>query len=928
MDQSINAEKLKELKEKYNLDAVRVDLGCGPFKPANYIGVDIHPALGVDIVADLTQSFPFPDNSIDELRAHDVIEHLPDRLQTMNEIWRVCKSGATVDILVPSTDGRGAFQDPTHVSFWNINSFLYYCIDFPGYYQLCQRYGFKGAFKVLTLEQQDSGNMVIHVVAKLLVVKGELQGNEKANNLSQVENILSRSLRENEQLKQASIEEYPLIVEKLRQTRKELAYQYLNIEPNQIKEHYLGELGKAHQLFVNHVLKIETLNPEEEKFIEELEAKLVNNQVKASYTLNYLLALMLYRHPHEFPVLVNLSDIPQWFFKDYLRFILQPPAYFQHIGEADNYCRYMHQCIDTLHTSIFNNKKSQSGQNLALAFLETANFIGLYFNEVNLREIYTKRAEIINEFMSGEIGESLAEFTAVSPHKKIRLGILAANFGSSAETFASLPVYEYLSRDFEVILYCFGKTGHTIEQYCQSCANTFKILPHNLGEAYSFIRNDDLDILYIATNITIVANPISILAAQRLARIQITSVASVVTTGMPHIDYFISGELTDPSPNAQEHYRETLLKVTGSAQCFSYGDKPDTVTFEVNRDQLAISQESIVFISGANFFKIIPELIETWAKIIHAVPQSILVLLPFGPHWAADYPKQAFIHHLHSKFAKYDVSPDRLMVLDPQPIPNRKDIKQFMKIADIYLDSFPFAGSTSLIEPLEVGLPMICQKGTYFRSAMGGAILEELGISELVTNSEDAYIELAVSLANNPNLRKQKKSEILQKMAEDSPFLNSRSYALKLEELFKKNLNDYQNNALKKEFRLNETNLILFPDWTQMEEVLSQQLTNVFKRLFQHPDKSKITLLIDTGHVLEETADMIVSSVVMSLLIEENIEENIDADSGLEISLIGELANTQWQALKPHIHARISLPNENSQSKAYFKLKNLPIFDI
>jgi predicted O-linked N-acetylglucosamine transferase (SPINDLY family) len=926
MDQSINAEKLKELKQKYNLDAVRVDLGCGPFKPANYIGVDIHPALGVDIVADLTQSFPFPDNSIDELRAHDVIEHLPDRLQTMNEIWRVCKAGATVDILVPSTDGRGAFQDPTHVSFWNINSFLYYCIDFPGYYHLCQRYGFKGAFKVLTLEQQDSGNMVIHVVAKLLVVKGETQINNegKATNLLPVDNILSRTLNQNEELKQASIEEYPLIVEKLRQTRKEIAYQYLNIEPNQIKERYLGELGKAHQFLVNHVLKIEPFNPEEEKFIEELEAKLVNNQVPASYTLNYLLAVMLYRHPHQFRVLVNLSAIPQWFFKDYLRFILQPPAYFKHIGEADNYCRYMHQCIDALHTGILTNKKSQSGQNLALAFLETANFIGLYFNEVNLREIYTKRGDIINEFMSVENDEFLPEFTAVSSHKKIRLGILATNFGSSAETFASLPVYEYLSRDFEVILYCFGKTGHTIEQYCQSCANTFKILPHNLGEADSFIRKDDLDILYIATNITVVANPISVLASQRLARIQITSVASVVTTGMPHIDYFISGELTDPSPNAQEHYKETLLKVTGSAQCFSYGDKPEPVTFEVNRDQLGISQETIVFISGANFFKIIPELIETWAKIISAVPKSILVLLPFGPHWAADYPKQAFIHHLHSKLAKYDVTPDRLIVLDPQPVPNREDIKEFMKIADIYLDSFPFAGTTSLIEPLEVGLPVICRKGTYFRSTMGGAILEALGIPDLVTNSEDSYIQLAVSLATNPDIRQQKKLEILQKMAENPPFLDSRSYAAKLEILFKKTLGDYQTQSLLKEFRLNEINLIIFPDWTQTEQILSDQLTNAFKQILQHPNKSQITLLIDTGHLSEDSADMIISSVLLNLLMEEEIE----TEKGPEISLIGELANAQWQALQPLIHARISLAHENSYSKAYFKLKNLPIFDI
>ncbi|RAQ40212.1 hypothetical protein B9S53_17090 [Arthrospira sp. O9.13F] len=70
---------------------LRVDIGCGTNKPENFLGVDIYPAPGVDIVADISQNFPFNDSSVDELRAYDIIEHLPDRINTMNEIWRVCK---------------------------------------------------------------------------------------------------------------------------------------------------------------------------------------------------------------------------------------------------------------------------------------------------------------------------------------------------------------------------------------------------------------------------------------------------------------------------------------------------------------------------------------------------------------------------------------------------------------------------------------------------------------------------------------------------------------------------------------------------------------------------------------------------------------------------------------------------------------------
>jgi acetyltransferase-like isoleucine patch superfamily enzyme/SAM-dependent methyltransferase len=154
---------------------VKVDLGCSSRKAPGYIGVDICPVPGVDLVADLSQRFPFADSSVDEIRAHDTIEHLPDRIHTMNEIWRIGKPGALVDLLVPSTDGRGAFQDPTHISFWNLNSFQYFAVEYPLYLELCQQYGFKGAFSLIDLKQYESPGQVVHVQAFLRVIKSEEQ---------------------------------------------------------------------------------------------------------------------------------------------------------------------------------------------------------------------------------------------------------------------------------------------------------------------------------------------------------------------------------------------------------------------------------------------------------------------------------------------------------------------------------------------------------------------------------------------------------------------------------------------------------------------------------------------------------------------------------------------------------------------------------
>ncbi|MGK7910625.1 MAG: methyltransferase domain-containing protein [Synechococcus sp.] len=161
--------------ESNTSELVCVDLGCGSRKADKHIGVDIVAVEGVDIVANLNGPFPFADSSIDRLRAYDSLEHFVDRIHTMNEIWRICKPNAMVEIFVPSSDGRGAFQDPTHVSFWNVNSFQYYSVESPASLSLCKAYGFKGAFSLQTLQSVQGGAEVVHIRAILKAVKSDVR---------------------------------------------------------------------------------------------------------------------------------------------------------------------------------------------------------------------------------------------------------------------------------------------------------------------------------------------------------------------------------------------------------------------------------------------------------------------------------------------------------------------------------------------------------------------------------------------------------------------------------------------------------------------------------------------------------------------------------------------------------------------------------
>lgn len=145
---------------------VCLNLGSGTKQIEGYIGVDIRPGPGVSIVADLEKRWPWEDGTIDHIMAHDLPEHLrgwyetpgdsiheakrvmetdpvgalalvieaiekPKRtygiLHFMNEAQRILKMKGTLDIWVPTTDGRGWAQDPTHVSHWNVNTFMYFC---------------------------------------------------------------------------------------------------------------------------------------------------------------------------------------------------------------------------------------------------------------------------------------------------------------------------------------------------------------------------------------------------------------------------------------------------------------------------------------------------------------------------------------------------------------------------------------------------------------------------------------------------------------------------------------------------------------------------------------------------------------------------------------------------------------------------------
>ena len=93
--------------------------------PSQWLTVDLEEGAALrgdvfDVLAGLA------DNSVGAVRAVDFLEHVEDTVRLMNEVWRVLAPDGLLLSCTPSTDGRGAFQDPTHVSFFNENSWWYF----------------------------------------------------------------------------------------------------------------------------------------------------------------------------------------------------------------------------------------------------------------------------------------------------------------------------------------------------------------------------------------------------------------------------------------------------------------------------------------------------------------------------------------------------------------------------------------------------------------------------------------------------------------------------------------------------------------------------------------------------------------------------------------------------------------------------------
>ncbi|RVX11707.1 putative UDP-N-acetylglucosamine--peptide N-acetylglucosaminyltransferase SPINDLY [Vitis vinifera] len=427
----------------------------------------------------------------------------------------------------------------------------------------------------------------------------------------------------------------------------------------------------------------------------------------------------------------------------------------------------------------------------------------------------------------------------------------------------------------------------------------------------SMVREDKVDILVELTGHT--ANNKLGMMACRPAPVQVTWIGYPNTTGLPTIDYRITDSLADLPDTSQKHVEE-LVRLPECFLCYMPSPEAGPVS-----PTPALSNGFITFGSFNNLAKITPKVLQVWARILCAVPNSRLVVKckPF----CCDSVRQRFLSTLEQlglESLRVDLLPLILLNHDHMQAYALMDISAaagmvgkmifYSLTIRIFLDTFPYAGTTTTCESLFMGVPCVTMAGSVHAHNVGVSLLnkvgEELfphfnsvtiitvvfpggalygctllrkgeplieselgamwdffldlvlvGLGRLVAKTEDEYVQLALQLASDitalSNLRMS-----LRDLMSKSPVCNGPNFALALESTYRSMWRRYCKGDV--------------PSLRRME--ILQQEENSEEPAVKLPEPTKITNSRDdsSGSIKTNGLNQVPSSMLKHSTSEEN----------------------------------------------------------
>ena len=229
--------------------------------------------------------------------------------------------------------------------------------------------------------------------------------------------------------------------------------------------------------------------------------------------------------------------------------------------------------------------------------------------------------------------------------------------------------------------------------------------------------------------------------ARKPAPVQVTWLAYNGSTGLPSIDYRFSDPHMDPPGLFEGYFSEKTLRLPRTYWCYS---PPPLSIAPKPRD----INQPITFGCLNNFCKVSPPALECWIQLLKSVPDSRLIL------HAAEGSGRSRIQKI---FQNSNLDPSRVQFQGRQTLENYYNSHNHI---DIALDPFPFNGGITSLDALWMGVPLITLKGDRPVGRAGTSILTNLGMEEFIAQTPQEYLQIATTLAKNPEKREMLRSTL------------------------------------------------------------------------------------------------------------------------------------------------------------------------
>jgi predicted O-linked N-acetylglucosamine transferase (SPINDLY family) len=317
-------------------------------------------------------------------------------------------------------------------------------------------------------------------------------------------------------------------------------------------------------------------------------------------------------------------------------------------------------------------------------------------------------------------------------HDRIRVGYLSSDFCSHAMSYLIVELFERHDRSrFEIHGYCTSpEDGSPIRARVIAAFDRFTLIRSLSDEtAAQRIRDDEIDILIDLNGLTGGARP-QILRSKP-APVQATYLGYIGPVPLPELDYILCDDFVIP-PAIAAAYQPTPLPIEGLYQA---NDSKRVVGTPVSRQQVGLPDDRFVFCCFSNHYKITEEMFAGWTEILRRTGNAVL--------WLTD-DDQWSRQNLRMRALVAGVDPDRLLFAgrtDPASYIAR------LRVADLFLDTFPYNAGTIASDAIRMGLPLLTLAGQSFASRMAARMLHAIGADSGVTTTLDAYVATAVTLA-------------------------------------------------------------------------------------------------------------------------------------------------------------------------------------